>query len=326
MLTSARIQGLQAHEDTILSFAPGLTVIHGATNSGKSAIVRALLWALYNKGSVASLQRTGSSQTSVEVSLSSGVGVKRLHTGKANQYYLRQPDGTSLPPFETVGRDVPDPVVHATGFIPVRLDKDASKLGTPLNIASQHDGLFLITEPPSSVQRQLGCLVETDRLEIAARNCASAAQSAGSRHKAELAKIAAIKAEIEALSWIEQADQYLVQLRAMQERVQTSAAQIGRAQQLMSWYYSWTQRRVSLEEARKGIGSIDVPSGLQFVQDAQTRASLLERANTMLAWRNGWQRETTLLNDDAQRGKGTADNVAAELATVTVCPLCNRPL
>ena len=43
------IDNFQSHEHTEIEFGPGLNVIVGPSDYGKSAVVRALRWVLYNE-------------------------------------------------------------------------------------------------------------------------------------------------------------------------------------------------------------------------------------------------------------------------------------
>lgn len=49
MFEKLRIQNFQSHKDTLFEFVPGINVIVGTSDSGKSAIFRALKWLMYNR-------------------------------------------------------------------------------------------------------------------------------------------------------------------------------------------------------------------------------------------------------------------------------------
>src|SRR5205085_9883685 len=48
-ITELEIKGYQSHEDTKIAFTGGLNAIVGPSDSGKSAILRALRFVLYNE-------------------------------------------------------------------------------------------------------------------------------------------------------------------------------------------------------------------------------------------------------------------------------------
>jgi exonuclease SbcC len=49
MIKSLEIQNLQSHKNSKLEFVPGVNVIIGKSDTGKSAIIRALYWLIWNK-------------------------------------------------------------------------------------------------------------------------------------------------------------------------------------------------------------------------------------------------------------------------------------
>ena len=49
MIKSIQIKNIQSHKDTSLEFSPGINAIVGSSNNGKSAVLRALYWARYNR-------------------------------------------------------------------------------------------------------------------------------------------------------------------------------------------------------------------------------------------------------------------------------------
>ena len=50
MLSKITLKNIQAHEDLTLEFGPGRNVIHGSSDSGKTAVLRGLLWTAINDG------------------------------------------------------------------------------------------------------------------------------------------------------------------------------------------------------------------------------------------------------------------------------------
>lgn len=50
-LKRVRLENFQSHRNSVIDFDRGLNVIVGPSDSGKSAIIRAIKWALYNEPS-----------------------------------------------------------------------------------------------------------------------------------------------------------------------------------------------------------------------------------------------------------------------------------
>ena len=49
MLKSLKIRNFESHRNTQLNFHPGVNVIVGESDQGKTAILRALEWVLFNR-------------------------------------------------------------------------------------------------------------------------------------------------------------------------------------------------------------------------------------------------------------------------------------
>ena len=49
MIKSVEFQNFQSHKKTILEFVPGVNIIVGLSDAGKSAVMRAIKWCLKNQ-------------------------------------------------------------------------------------------------------------------------------------------------------------------------------------------------------------------------------------------------------------------------------------
>lgn len=165
MLTIKRLtlENFQSHKFTIIDFDQGLNAIVGPTDSGKTAILRAIKWVLYNEPQGDSFIRQGESQTSVQILFSSGVVVKRYRTKSKNGYEITYVDGTTTT-FEGFGSQVPQEVLEATKMPKITLRQGETR---SLNMAEQLEGPFLLTDNPSLKAAALGKLVQADVIDYA---------------------------------------------------------------------------------------------------------------------------------------------------------------
>lgn len=88
-----RIENFQSHKDTELSFSDGLNVIVGPSDQGKSAIIRAIKWVLYNEPRGTDFIRQGTNSARVTLELSNGYVITRERAPNKNRYTLKDPDG-----------------------------------------------------------------------------------------------------------------------------------------------------------------------------------------------------------------------------------------
>jgi len=120
MLKNARAVDFEAHQDTFIHFGPGLNVIHGKSNKGKSAFLRAIELAGYGswaagenkKEGVHGPVRIGAKLSSVTVESDRGtVNVKRgknineweiNNTETGEDFSLQNPGGGAIPQAQDV--------------------------------------------------------------------------------------------------------------------------------------------------------------------------------------------------------------------------------
>jgi exonuclease SbcC len=118
------IENFQSHVNTECTFHPGLNVFVGPSDSGKSAILRALRWVLFNAPRGADFIRVGTNLCKVELHLSDGSIITRIrnHTSSINRYQLNKPNKEELV-FEGFGSEVPLEIVQAHQIRPLHLEQ-----------------------------------------------------------------------------------------------------------------------------------------------------------------------------------------------------------
>lgn len=159
------LENFQSHKLTDMTFDKGLNVIIGNSDSGKTAILRAIKWALYNEPQGDYFIRQGEAKVVVEIEFSNGVVVRRLKSSSKNLYYLKTGEGEEYQ-FEGFRNEVPREVSEATGMY--KVDFSSSNLGI-LNISEQLEGPFLLNESSSVRANAIGRLVSVNYIDDALR-------------------------------------------------------------------------------------------------------------------------------------------------------------
>lgn len=153
MLTRIIVRGFQSHLDTDIVLDKGINLIRGDNASGKSALRRAILWALTNKPTGTSFINWTLEDADVcEVIIHYNghtVARRRSRNGKVNEYVV---DGAE--PLTGFGVGVPDPVKDV-------LDLDDS------NIELQHSSLFMLSESPPEMARRLNKITNLEDIDKA---------------------------------------------------------------------------------------------------------------------------------------------------------------
>lgn len=148
MINSVHIKNFQIHEDTIINFGPTVNVIAGPSHNGKSAVFKAIRWALFNEPNGDSFIKHGS-KGGANVTLSiDDHSITRERSAKTNQYSL---DGTVL---KAMGTGVPDTISSVVNM-------DGS-----LNVQSQFDPFFMLQETSGSVAKKLNQIVGIEVIDV----------------------------------------------------------------------------------------------------------------------------------------------------------------
>jgi len=132
MIKSIHIKNFQSHKDTELELHPGLNVIYGPSDSGKSAIIRAIRWVIKNKPKGNSIVRKGTRAASVSLYTPNGDFVQHNRSKSVSSYRVNDID------FPQMGKDVPQEVLNLFPFV----DE---------NIQYQLDMPFLVMESPGKI-------------------------------------------------------------------------------------------------------------------------------------------------------------------------------
>jgi exonuclease SbcC len=275
------IENFQSHARTELLFGPGLNAILGPSDNGKSAILRAIRWALYSEPRGADFVRSGARECRVTVEMSDGVEIVRelllnkAGTGGRNRYILRRP-GEEPQVFEGFGAEVPLEIIKAHGMPPVILDKDKRVM---LNLGTQLESPFLLAETGSLRARAVGRLLGVHVVDAADRST--------QRDLKELRR--------QAKALQEQVESYAEKLLPYAD-LPEEEARLAKVERVMAVVTERLARRERLVELRQRWAQIQVEkqavqaklAGLSGVEEAE------QRYREAIARQHRWTRLATL--------------------------------
>lgn len=153
MLKELEIHNFQSHKKSKLKFDNGVNVILGPTDSGKTAIIRALRWLMWNRPTGDSFCSTWGGDTKVTVLTDSHL-IERVK-GKENKYVLTGSEDTIE--FKAIGTDVPEQVKQA-------LDID------DINLQRQFDQPFLLSKTPGEIAVHFNKIAGINVIDTAIKN------------------------------------------------------------------------------------------------------------------------------------------------------------
>lgn len=156
------VEGYQSHVHSTFHFSPGLTVITGPSDAGKTAIIRALRWLAFNEPTGEAFLHTirnsdGSvkeavDQAKVSVTFDNGVTItKTRRKGKTSYTHSAYPNTWDK-------AEIPPEIKETLGL----MKQEYGDFDTCLNFAFQLDPPFLLSESASVGAKVLGKLAGTE--------------------------------------------------------------------------------------------------------------------------------------------------------------------
>lgn len=155
------IENFQSHKYTEIDFVPGLNVFVGPSDSGKSSILRALKWVLFNQPRGKHFIREGASQCRVCLIFDDGTELVRIRGKSENRYLLRTVDGKEEI-YESLGQGPHPMIVQAHQMLPSWGQKDE-----PLQFGSQLEGPFLLSETGGTKAKLIGRISGAHWIDLA---------------------------------------------------------------------------------------------------------------------------------------------------------------
>ncbi|MEN6327141.1 MAG: ATP-binding protein, partial [Syntrophomonas sp.] len=167
-IRTLHIENFQSHANTTINLDPGLNILVGESDQGKTAVIRALRWVMFNEPRGTGYIRVGETRCEVTIILSNGTRVSRIRDEgqRINRYVVQVPDQDEQI-FEKFKNDVPLEVQRELAVYPLWIDRDRA---LELNIARQLDSPFLLSESASTRAKVIGRIANLHVLDAAQRD------------------------------------------------------------------------------------------------------------------------------------------------------------
>lgn len=253
MIKEIFIQNYQSHKKTTLEFCLGVNSIIGSSNSGKTAILRALLWAVYNRPSglsfVSHWNQDKSSKpikpTEVKVILDNGI-ISRIREKDGNYYEVNSKK------LEAVGLDVPDEVSKL-----FNLDS--------VNIQKQMDAPFLLSESAGEVARFFNATIRLDLIDRVLSKAESKRREAN-KEKVRLEQEAnEIDAEIGTFTWIEEAERLTSKIEVKEKAIEKKEDEVEALENYVDEYKEYQE---TIEECEAILAASPLIEKIEILQES----------------------------------------------------------
>ncbi|HHY39792.1 MAG TPA: AAA family ATPase [Syntrophaceticus sp.] len=244
------IDNFQSHEHTEIEFGPGLNVIVGPSDYGKSAVVRALRWVLYNEPRGSSFIRAGAKVCKATIELNDGTLITRLRstTGK-NQYLLRKPDGEELV-FEGFGNEIPAEIIQASGVRKVIIDENNK---VELNFGAQLEGPFLLAENGAVRAKVIGQLGGVHIIDLAQRSVNTDLRRLAEQEKRCQEELQQITEALTAYEHLPELEKRIEKIEGLLQRIENTSQMIEKLTSLQS---EWEENKAALDKNQELLAAI----------------------------------------------------------------------
>ncbi len=150
MIESVRLKNFQSHKDNIFHFTNGVNAIVGPSDSGKTAILRALRWLIWNRPLGDSFRSDWGGDTEVIVSID-GVSINRYKYNSKQGYKINKTD------LKAIGTEVPEEVSAI-----LNIDE--------VNLQQQFDKPFLLADSPGEVAQYFNKVAHLENIDHAIKS------------------------------------------------------------------------------------------------------------------------------------------------------------
>lgn len=300
MIQALSLRNFQGHRKLKVQLAPGITTITGATDSGKSSLVRALYLVAMNQPSGANFATHGTDDTAVAVLVDDQV-VHRKRSKASNSYWIGAKE------FKAFGQKVPDEVAELL------------KMGD-LNFQHQMEGPFWFAHEKSGgeIARELNLVVDLGVVDDALQNVASKLRHARTVVDVSEGRLAQAVETCKETVFAVEMNEDLTIVEAAQAAHKRERKKLVALVDLMTTAEDTKATRDSARDTIKGIDFATLDALRDAMQEVQRRRTALLSLELTV-------RTTKTAASDR---RAQADAAVAELRKKTGgrCPICGGPL
>lgn len=200
MIKQIKINNFQSHKKAELVLTPGVNVIVGSSDSGKSALIRGLRWLLYGQPRGDAFRSWWGGDTSVEI-ITDTASVKRIKKNNDDVYIINT-ETIENSEFRAFRNDVPDEVASVLNM-------------EDINIQRQLDPPFLIKNSPGEVAQHFNRMARLEKIDTGLKNVQSLIREAEQSTKAKDIELTNVQVKVETYSYIEAVETIITEIETL---------------------------------------------------------------------------------------------------------------
>lgn len=202
MIQNLKIENFQSHKKTELDLHPGVNVVVGPSDSGKTAIIRALRWLVWNRPAGETFRSNWGGDTSVIATID-GTEIRRVRS-KENAYAVGKPGG-EYQIFLALQHGVPEEIQKLLNI-------------NEINLQQQLDAPFLITESPGTVAAHFNHIANLEKIDESLKSIQGDVRNLSQTKKLQEESLKAHEERLEEFNYLGDAERDLEALEEMQRQ------------------------------------------------------------------------------------------------------------
>lgn len=247
MLKLLTVQNYQAWRYGEIEFAPGVNIIMGSSDNGKSALLRSVIWLAENRplgDAPKNWFADESEPIMVSIATDDGVVAAKEKTERVT-YYLDNKGKASE--YKAVKTEVPKEITEALN------------ISTEFNLQKQHQAHFLLSKTSGEVSRMLNTLVHFDVIDRLYKNLDTRITKSKTGAERSKKEITELTEQIKTFNYIEAADKDIKDIEKDIEKLNNLDDQIETINTLTNNYLiadNYIKHQAPLLDAKKVVESL----------------------------------------------------------------------
>ena len=244
MIKKILLKNFLAHAETEIELGPGMTVLTGPNNSGKSSVVEALRCIATNPLPKHFI-RHGAKKARVELEMDDGVRVAWIRKKATAWYEVLRPGEDEWEVYAKFGRNTPEDILNILRLNQVPLEGGKS---LDVHIGNQRNPIFLLDQPSSVAAQFFASSSEASHLLAMQTELKNRVRAAKREKKFQQQKMDEIRAELDGLQTLPDVTLELEIAREIKDRMDVLDKDIPAVEGLL-------QRKDELEKHKISLGA-----------------------------------------------------------------------
>ncbi len=234
MIKEINIKNFQSHDNTNLILDSGVNVIVGSSDSGKSAIIRALRWvtSCVPRGDAIRSYWSEKDDTKVSIITDNNEVVERIRNNMANKYILTKDDSSEIV-FEAFNNVVPEEI------------QDVLNIEDSINIQNQIDPPYLISQTSGSVALHFNKIANLEKVDLGLKTTKTMLNSTEAKIKLKTEERQKTKEELNTFKYLKGAE---VDLKKLEEADRQKTQKTNKKTNISNTLLVATQIQQSIKE------------------------------------------------------------------------------